>query len=136
MAVFQFLFDIQTDVFVHGTVVACDQITEEGAQFLNDGFRHLTSIGKDEGRGVGADQIRNGFDVVFEQFGHREIAELRMRDEDVKVKLPRARNLGDGHRCWLAPGLSIVAAHEVLCNGFKRFHRRGNTDALHGIFEQ
>ncbi len=136
MAIFQFLFNIQTDVFVHGTVVACDQITKEGAQFLNDGFRHLSSIGKDKGCGMGADQICNGFDVVFKQLGHREIAELRMRDEDVKVEFPRTGYLGDGHRCWFAPCLTVITAHEVFCNGFQRFHRSGNTDALHGIFEQ
>ena len=87
MAILQFLFNIQADVFVHGTVMAGDQISEEGAQFLNNGFRHLSGVGEDEGCGMGADQICNGFDVVFEQFSHREVAELRMRDENVKVEL-------------------------------------------------
>ena len=114
----------------------CDQISQEGAQFLNDGLRHLSGVGKHEGGGVSADQISDGLNVVLQDLRHRKITELWMRDEDVQVQFPGTRDFRNRHRGRLSPCLTVVAADEVLRYGFKRLHGGGDTDSLNGILEQ
>ena len=136
MAVLQFLLNVESYVLVHRTVMPCDQISEERAQFLNDGLRHLSGVGKHQGGGVGADQISDGLNVVLKHLRHRKVTELWMRDEDVQVEFPGTRDFRNRYRCGLAPCLTVVAADEVLRHGFKRLHGSRDTDSLNGILEQ
>ena len=88
MAVFEFLFHVQSNVFVHRTVVSCDQFSEERAKFLHDGLGHFPRVGKDQGGRVSTDQIGNRFNVVFKHLDHGEVAKFRVRDQDVQVEFP------------------------------------------------
>ena len=89
MPVFEFLFNVQSDVLIHRTVMASDQITEKRPQFLDDGFRHFSSVCKNQRRGVGTDEVGDGFDVVLEEFRHGEVAEFGMGDENVQIQFTR-----------------------------------------------
>ena len=88
MAVFQTLFDIQADVLVHRAVMTCNEISEERSKLLHNGLRHFSRVCKNQGCGVGADRVGDGFDVVFENFEDRQIAEFRVRDENVQIQFP------------------------------------------------
>ncbi len=86
MTILQFLFNIQSDVFVHAAVVSCHQISEEGSQLLDNGFRHFSRVRKHQGGGVGADEVSDGLDVVFQQLRHRQIAEFGVCNENVQIQ--------------------------------------------------
>ena len=88
MAVFEPLFNVQTDVFVHRTVVTRHQVTKEGPQLLDNGLGHLSRVRKHQGRGVGADEVGNGLDVVFKNLHHRKVAKFGVGDEDVQIQFP------------------------------------------------
>ena len=136
MTVLQFLFDVQPDVFVHAAVVPSHQVSKEWSQLLDDGFRHLSRVGKDQRGRVGTDEVSDGFDVVLQQLRHGQVAEFRMRDENVQIQFPRTRYLGDRNRGWLASCLTVIAAHEVFSHGFKRFHGSRDADSLNRVLEQ
>ena len=136
MTVFEFLFHIQSDVFVHRSVVTCDEVPQEGAQPLDQGLRHFPRVGKHKRRGMCADEVSNGLNVVLEDFHHGKIAEFWVRDENVQIQFARTRYFGDGNLGGLPSSLSIVAADEVFCYRFQRFHGGGNTDALDRILQQ
>ena len=85
----QFLLHIKPNVLVHGTVVTCNQITQKRTKSLDKGFCHFSRVGKHQRRVVSADKIGDGFNVVFKDLHHRQVAKFRVGDENVKIQFPR-----------------------------------------------